>query len=192
MRYPAVPRLPTLVITHTSYSDPKSKQNKFKVTNLKKCQKIQVIDKTCKYEMDRARTVSTKERTPDAWRTDGRSETIIQPPPPPTPLPALYFTTTTPQHHPTTPPHPHTPHPHPRTHNPRPPPTPHTLPRPMNETTIESKLCYTNNWHCHIPHIGPMSGWMYAPRNGLWKWYRSFTINLSIYAGFYNKTARIL
>ena len=38
-----------------------------------------LLDKMCEYQMDPTRTVGATERTRDAGRTDGRSETIIPP-----------------------------------------------------------------------------------------------------------------
>ena len=71
-------------------SDPKSKQDKVKVTNLKKTAKnsnfeilqepfhathlLKLLDKTDKNEMDLTRTVGATEQTWDAVRTDGRME----------------------------------------------------------------------------------------------------------------------
>ena len=71
-------------------SDPMSKQDKVKVTKLKKnyqqfkfwnfarnfiCDTpSEVVDKMYKYKMDPTRTVGTTERTQDAGRTDGRKE----------------------------------------------------------------------------------------------------------------------
>ena len=67
--------------------DPKSKQDKVKVTNFEKIAKnlnfkilldllhathlLNLFDKMYKYEMDLTRTVGAAERTPDAGRTDG-------------------------------------------------------------------------------------------------------------------------
>ena len=77
-------------------SDPKSKEDKVKVTNFKKFPKIQILqeilhathllillDKMYKYEMDPTRTVGATEWTWNVGRTDGRSETNIPPPPHP-------------------------------------------------------------------------------------------------------------
>ena len=73
--------------THTSDSH-QSKQDKIKITNLKKLAKnlnfemlqetlhvthlLKFIDKMCKYEMDPTRTVGATERTRDAGQTDGQ------------------------------------------------------------------------------------------------------------------------
>ena len=40
---------------------------------------LKLLDKICEYQMDPTRTVGATERTRDAGRTDGRSETIIPP-----------------------------------------------------------------------------------------------------------------
>ena len=68
--------------TTTFTSEPKSKQDKVKVTNPKKLPKIQILqenlhvtyllkllDKMYKYKMDPTRTVRATERTRDAGRT---------------------------------------------------------------------------------------------------------------------------
>ena len=72
-------------------SDPKSKQDKVKATNLKKNAKnsnfeilqetlhathfLKLFDKMYKYEMDPTRTVGTTERTRNAgWTRDGRTD----------------------------------------------------------------------------------------------------------------------
>ena len=83
------------MITHTSYSHQIPKQDKVKVTNLKKkCQTLnfeilqetlhvthllKLLDKMYKYEVNPTRTVGATERTRDAGRTDGRSEINIPP-----------------------------------------------------------------------------------------------------------------
>ena len=75
-------------------SDPKWKHDKVKVTNFKECQKsnlkilqailhatrlLKLLDKMYKYEMVPSRNVGATERTRDAGRTDGRSETNLPP-----------------------------------------------------------------------------------------------------------------
>ena len=80
---PAAPWLPYQWFT----SDPKSKQDKVKVTNFKNLSKIQILheslhvtnllkllDEMYKYEMDPTRTVGATEQTGDAGRTDRRTE----------------------------------------------------------------------------------------------------------------------
>ena len=43
---------------------------------------LELLDKMYKYEMEPTRTVGATERTQDAGRTDGQSETNKHPPPP--------------------------------------------------------------------------------------------------------------
>ena len=80
------------MITHIGYSHQIPKQDKVKVTHLKKMPNIKILQETLhvthllklldemyKYEVNPTRTVGATERTRDAGRTDGRSETNISP-----------------------------------------------------------------------------------------------------------------
>ena len=78
-----------LMITHSieSYLDPKSNEDKVKVTNLKNLPKFQIfkqtlhvthllklLDKMCKYEMDPTSTVENTERTGFCPQTDRQTD----------------------------------------------------------------------------------------------------------------------
>ena len=87
---PVTPWLPILVIHIRSLvKRTQSQSHKFKIaknSNFKTLQAtshathlLKLLDKMCKYELDPARIVSATQRTRDAGRTDGRSETNIPP-----------------------------------------------------------------------------------------------------------------
>ena len=95
-RTPAFWDTPPPMITHTSDSHqiPSQCKTKPKLRILKNCKKflfsilqetlhvthlLKLLDKMYKYEMDLTSTIGTTERTRDAGRTDGGSETNILP-----------------------------------------------------------------------------------------------------------------
>ena len=89
---PAAPWLPILVIhirsqVKTGQSQSYKLKKIAKNTNFEILQEtshathlLKLLDKMCKYEMDPTKTAGATERTRDAGRTDGQSETSIPPP----------------------------------------------------------------------------------------------------------------
>ena len=86
------PRRPMITHTSDSHQIPSQNKTKSKLQILKNCQKFKILhasihathllklpDKMYKYKMDPTRTVGATERTRDAGRMDGRSETSTPP-----------------------------------------------------------------------------------------------------------------